>query len=162
MAILGVLRYPDPRLSKSAHPVEVFGHALEELVSDMLETMYHHQAIGLSAPQVNVKKQVVVVDLSENQSSPLVLINPMVSSAAPDHSHFEEGCVSIPGFYLPIRRSRSIQIEALDAQGHSFSMIAEGWLAACIQHEIDHLNGQTLMDHATMKQRSQYRRSAHR
>ncbi len=160
MAILSVLQHPDVRLGKAARPVQEFDSALQDLVMNMLETMYHHKAIGLSAPQVNVRKQIMVVDLSGNQSEPLVMINPAISAVGSDYSHFDEGCVSIPDFYMPVRRLCSIQVDARDAHGNPISISAEGWLAACIQHEMDHLNGQTLMDHASAKQRSQYRRRA--
>ncbi|KTC41329.1 hypothetical protein AO265_17055 [Pseudomonas sp. ABAC61] len=162
MAILSVLQYPDARLNKVARPVAVFDQALGDLVTNMLETMYHHRAIGLSGPQVNVLQRVVVVDLSGTQSNPLVLINPTFKALELDQSHFEEGCVSLPDFYLPVRRYRCLQVEARDTVGCLFSMLADGWLAACIQHEIDHLDGQTLMDHASAKLRSQYRRRASR
>ncbi|WJD60029.1 peptide deformylase [Pseudomonas kurunegalensis] len=162
MAILGVLQHPDARLSKAARPVQEYDTALEDLVMNMLETMYHHKAIGLSGPQVNVRKQIMVVDLSNNQNEPLVMINPAISAMGRSYSHYDEGCVSIPDFYVPVRRLCSIQINAHDARGKPFSISAEGWLAACIQHEMDHLSGQTLMDHASAKQRSQYRRRAGR
>ncbi len=160
MAVLKVLQYPDVRLSKAARPVEVFDDALRNLVNDLFETMYLHNGIGLAAPQVNVLRRVIVLDVSDTQDEPLALINPSITALGPDLDNQEEGCISIPDFYLPVRRPRSIEVQALDTRRNPLAFHAEGWLAACIQHEVDHLNGQTLIEHAPPKARSQYRRRA--
>lgn len=158
MTILTVLQHPDPRLHMVARPVENFDDALRRHASDMLETMYHHRGIGLAAPQVNVARRVIVVDVSEKQNEPLVLINPVSQSLSNTLSRHEEGCISLPGFYLSVRRPAGIMEQALNTCGEPISLMAEGWLAACVQREIDHLNGQLLTDYAPTKKRSQYRR----
>lgn len=152
MSILQILEFPDPRLRKTAEPVTVFEANLEVLIEDMLETMYHAQGIGLAATQVNVHKRLLVIDVSENRDSPQVFINPEFEILEDELSEYDEGCLSVPGFYETISRPRAVKIIAQDARGEQFEIKAEGILATCIQHEIDHLNGKLFVDYlSTLK-----------
>lgn len=152
MSILQILEFPDPRLRKTAEPVTVFDANLEVLIEDMLETMYHAQGIGLAATQVNVHKRLLVIDVSENRDSPQVFINPEFEILEEELSEYDEGCLSVPGFYETISRPRAVKIIAQDARGEQFEIKAEGILATCIQHEIDHLNGKLFVDYlSTLK-----------
>ena len=145
MAKLDILLYPDPRLRQIAKPVEVFDQVLQQLVSDMFETMYDAPGIGLAAIQVNVLKEVIVIDTSPDQSDRLVLTNPVIVDGE-NRIDVEEGCLSGPGIYAPVERFESIRLEARDADGNGFERQAEGLLAACIQHEMDHLKGKVFVD----------------
>lgn len=146
MAKLEILHYPDPRLRNKARPVEQVDDKISKVVDDMLETMYAAPGIGLAATQVNVAKQIVVIDLSENKDQPLCLINPQILLAAGEEET-EEGCLSVPGVYEAVKRAESIEIRALNRQGEPFEMKAEGMLAVCIQHELDHLEGKLFVDY---------------
>lgn len=145
MAILNILEFPDERLRKKAAPVEIFDESLSQLVDDMLETMYHAPGIGLAATQVNVHRRVVVIDVSEERNSPLCLINPEIIDRQGEEE-MEEGCLSVPGIYEKVRRAQSIRVRTLDAQGYRSEFDAEGLLAVCIQHEVDHLEGRLFVD----------------
>lgn len=146
MALLSILEYPDERLRKQAVPVETFDDSLKQLAKDMLETMYQAPGIGLAATQVNVQKAMVVIDISEEKNDPLVLINPeLVDSRGQEES--EEGCLSVPGFFERVKRAENIRIKAQDLDGKAFEMDAEGLLAVCIQHEMDHLKGKLFVDY---------------
>lgn len=139
------MHYPDPRLHTVARPVAEVDERIRRLIQDMAETMYAAPGIGLAATQVDVHQQVVVIDISESRSQLLVLVNPQIvdSSGTQD---YEEGCLSVPGIYETVRRAERVRVEALDALGQPFSLEAEGLLAVCIQHEIDHLKGKVFVE----------------
>jgi peptide deformylase len=145
MAQLTILRYPDARLHKLAVPVTVFDEALKRLVADMAETMYAAPGIGLAATQVDVHKQVIVVDVSERHDSLVVLINPEIVEAS-GVSDIEEGCLSVPGIYDTLERAERVKIRAYDQNGNAFTLEAQGLLAVCIQHEMDHLKGKVFIE----------------
>lgn len=146
MAILDILVYPDPRLRTVAKPVEAVDQEILQLVDDMLETMYNANGIGLAATQVDVHKQVLVMDLSEQRDQPMVLINPVVKSAEGEQE-YDEGCLSVPEYYAPTKRAEKITVSALDREGEIIEFEAEGLEAVCIQHEIDHLKGKVFVDY---------------
>jgi peptide deformylase len=145
MAILNILRYPDARLHKLAAPVTVFDEALKRLVADLAETMYSAPGIGLAATQVDVHKQVIVIDVSERRDSLVVLINPEILDAS-GVSDIEEGCLSVPGIYDTLERAERVKVRACDANGNPFTLEAQGLLAVCIQHEMDHLKGKVFVE----------------
>ena len=157
MAILQILEFPDPRLRKVAAPVSVFDARLEVLIADMLETMYEAQGIGLAATQVNVHKRLMILDVSENKDSPQVFINPSFEVMDEELFDYDEGCLSVPGFYETVSRPRTIQARAQDYQGQEFELIAEGILSICVQHEIDHLNGKLFVDYLSTLKRQRIR-----
>ena len=146
MAILNILRYPDARLHKVALPVTVFDDGLRALVRDMTETMYAAPGVGLAATQVDVHKQVIVVDVSERRDSTVVLVNPEVVDAS-GVSDIEEGCLSVPGVYETVERAERVRVRAYDPHGKSFTLEAQGLLAVCIQHEMDHLKGKVFVEY---------------
>ena len=153
MAILNILRFPDPRLHKVAKPVEQVDDRIRKLVKDMTETMYNAPGIGLAATQVDVHERVVVIDLSESQNERLVLINPEIVWASEDIQVYEEGCLSVPGVYDEVKRAAQIKVRALDENGQSREFDADGLLAVCNQHELDHLNGKVFVQRlSTFKQ----------
>ena len=144
MALLPILEFPDPRLRTRAvdvAPAELATPAFQALFDDMFETMYAAPGIGLAATQVDVHKRLVVMDLSEDKSTPLVFINPEFEALTEQMDQYQEGCLSVPGFYENVDRPQKVRIKALDRDGKPFEMIADGLLAVCIQHECDHLNG---------------------
>jgi peptide deformylase len=145
MAILNILRYPDARLHKLASRVTVFDEALKRLVADLAETMYSAPGIGLAATQVDVHKQVIVIDVSERRDSLVVLINPEILDAS-GVSDIEEGCLSVPGIYDTLERAERVKVRAFDANGNPFTLEAQGLLAVCIQHEMDHLKGKVFVE----------------
>ncbi|ABE48458.1 MULTISPECIES: peptide deformylase [Methylobacillus] len=152
MAILDILTYPDPRLHKVAAPVEEVNDDIRQLVRDMAETMYAAPGIGLAATQVDVHKQVIVIDLSEDKSALQVFINPKIVSQC-GSQEYEEGCLSVPGIYEPVTRAAEVTVEALDEHGKPFTLKADGLLAVCIQHEIDHLLGKVFVEYlSSLKQ----------
>jgi peptide deformylase len=146
MAKLDILHYPDPRLRTVAKAVENVDDEVRTLVDDMFETMYAAPGIGLAATQVNVHQQVIVIDISEEKDQPLCLINPMILKAD-GIEEYEEGCLSVPGVYDRVRRAETIEVRALDRDGNAFEMHADGLLAICIQHEMDHLKGKLFVDY---------------
>jgi peptide deformylase len=146
MALLNILRYPDARLHKVAAPVTVFDVALKKLVADMAETMYAAPGIGLAATQVDVHKQVIVVDVSERRDSLVVLVNPEIVDAH-GVSDIEEGCLSVPGIYELVERAERVKVRAFDQNGNAFTLEAQGLLSVCIQHEMDHLKGKVFVEH---------------
>jgi peptide deformylase len=158
MALLEILEYPDPRLRTKAKPVEVFNDDIKQLVADMFETMYAAPGIGLAATQVNVHKRVVVIDLSEDQTEPLVLINPIVTVLDGEYETMQEGCLSVPGFYEDVSRIEHCKVEAQNQEGESFELEARGLLAVCIQHEIDHLEGKLYVDYLSSLKRDRIRK----
>jgi peptide deformylase len=145
MAILNILRYPDARLHKLAAPVTVFDESVKRLVADMAESMYAAPGIGLAATQVDVHKQVIVIDVSERRDSLVVLINPEILDAS-GVSDIEEGCLSVPGIYDTLERAERVKVRACDANGNTFTLEAQGLLAVCIQHEMDHLKGKVFVE----------------
>ncbi len=157
MSILQILEFPDPRLRKIAEPVTVFDANLEVLIEDMLETMYKAQGIGLAATQVNVHKRLLVIDVSENRDSPQVFINPEFGVLEGELSAYDEGCLSVPGFYETVSRPRSVNITAQEANGEKFEITAQGILATCIQHEVDHLDGKLFVDYLSTLKRQRIR-----
>nr|WP_299038788.1 peptide deformylase [uncultured Psychrobacter sp.] len=147
MAVLPILSYPDPRLRTIAAPVKEVDAEIKTLISDMIETMYAADGIGLAASQVDRHIQLIVMDLSENRDTPMVFINPKVTPLVEEKQPYEEGCLSVPDVYDKVERPSKVRIEALDANGEAIDEIAEGLLAVCIQHEMDHLNGVIFVDY---------------
>ncbi len=147
MALLPILCYPDPRLHQVAKPVLVVDERIRQLIRDMLQTMYAAPGIGLAATQVDVHEQLVVIDISEDHQSPLVLVNPCIVWASEEIHLSEEGCLSVPGIYDGIERSQAVRVQALDEHGVLRTLEAEGLLAVCIQHELDHLQGKVFVDY---------------
>jgi len=158
MAILNILEFPDPRLRTLAKPVDVVDDALRQLIDDMFETMYAAPGIGLAATQVNVHKRVVVMDLSEDKSAPRVFINPELETLTEELGPYQEGCLSVPGFYENVDRPLRVRIRALDRDGQPFEEIAEDLLAVCIQHECDHLNGKLFVDYLSSLKRDRIKK----
>jgi peptide deformylase len=146
MAILNILEYPDPRLYKTAAPVPVVNADIRQLVRDMAETMYAAPGIGLAATQVNVHKRVVVIDASDTKDLLRVFINPEIISSQGE-VECEEGCLSVPGYFDKVRRAEWVTVRALDALGKPFELTADGLLAVCVQHELDHLQGKVFVDY---------------
>ncbi len=152
MALLNILHFPDPRLRTRAEPVERVDDEIRQLTDDMLETMYDAPGIGLAATQVNVHKRVVVIDISEERNSPLILINPEILDKD-GVEEMEEGCLSVPGFFELVQRADRVRFRALNRKGEPFEMEAEGLLAVCVQHEIDHLEGKLFVDYLSSLKR---------
>jgi peptide deformylase len=146
MALLPILRYPDPRLHTRAQPVVVVDDEIRQLLRDMAETMYEAPGIGLAATQVNVHRRVVVIDVSEDRSELLALINPEIIERDGEQV-CEEGCLSVPGIYEKVTRAERVRVKALNAEGAPYELDAEGLLAVCIQHEIDHLDGKVFVEY---------------
>lgn len=152
MALLQILHYPDPRLRTIAAPVETVDDSTRQLVRDLLETMYASSGIGLAATQVNVHQRILVLDVSEDRDQPKAFINPEIIHRE-GMEQMEEGCLSVPGFFEPVTRAERIRVRALDDEGRSFELEADGLLAICIQHEIDHLDGKLFVDYlSSLKQ----------
>ena len=158
MARLNILEYPHPRLRVKAEPVTVVDEQIVQLVDDMFETMQDAQGIGLAASQVDVQKRVIVMDISEQRDEPRVYINPEIEILEPDTTPYEEGCLSVPGFYEAVDRPAHVMIRALDRQGNAFEEEAKGLLAVCIQHEIDHLEGKLFVDYLSPLKRDRIRK----
>lgn len=154
MALLPILVYPDPRLHTVAQPVAAVDARVRQLVADMLETMYDAQGIGLAATQVDVHERVVVIDVSQERDQPLVLINPEIAWASQDTQVGDEGCLSVPGIYDGVERATAVKVRALDEQGREHLVEAEGLLAVCIQHEMDHLMGKVFVDYLSPLKRN--------
>ena len=155
MALLPILCYPDPRLHTVAKPVQAVDARIRSLVGDLLATMYEANGIGLAATQVDVHERVIVIDVSEERNQPLVLVNPEITWASDEKQVGDEGCLSVPGIYDGVERARSITVKALDGEGQPREIEAEGLLAVCIQHEMDHLNGVLFIDHLSRLKREQ-------
>ena len=147
MSILNILRYPDPRLHKVAKPVTVFDDKLKKLVADMAETMYDAPGVGLAASQVDVHEQLVVIDVSETNDQLQVFINPEIIWASEEKKVYDEGCLSVPGIYDDVERPAEVKVRALDINGQPFQIHADGLLAVCIQHEMDHLKGKVFVEY---------------
>ena len=147
MALLSILRYPDPRLHKVAQPVSVIDDRLRALIDDMFETMYDAKGIGLAATQVDVHQRLIVIDVSEERDQRLVLINPELLWASDERVKGDEGCLSVPGIYDGVERAERVKVRALDEQGQAREIEADGLLAVCIQHEMDHLMGKVFVEY---------------
>ena len=156
MARLNILRYPDARLHRVATPVTVFDDSLKRLVADMSETMYAAPGIGLAAIQVDVPKQVIVVDVSERRDSLVVLVNPEIVEGT-GVSDIEEGCLSVPGIYELVERAERVKVRAHDQNGNPFTLEAQGLLAVCIQHEMDHLKGKVFVEYLSQLKQQRIR-----
>lgn len=152
MAILEILEFPDPRLRTIASPVAEVDDGLRRLIADMFETMYAAPGIGLAASQVNVHKRLLVLDISEEKNQPMVFINPEFEPISGEQD-YNEGCLSVPGFYDNVTRHDRIRVRALDRDGKSFELEADGLLSVCIQHEMDHLNGKLFVDYLSRLKR---------
>jgi len=157
MAILDILHFPDPRLRQRAAEVGQVDDQLRQLVDDMFETMYQAPGIGLAATQVNVHKRVVVIDVSKDQDEPRVFINPEIL-AVDGVEEMDEGCLSVPGVYERVQRAERIRLRALNRAGETFELEADGLLAVCIQHEIDHLEGKLFVDYLSQLKRQRIRK----
>lgn len=158
MPLLQILEFPDPRLRTVAKPVSVIDNSITELVNNMLATMYAAPGVGLAATQVNIHKRVVVIDVSDDQSQPLVFINPEITVLEDSLCEYSEGCLSVPGYYENVVRPEKIRVNALNREGNPFELRPEGLLAVCIQHEIDHLNGKLFVDHLSGLKRQRIRK----
>ena len=154
MALLNILRYPDPRLHKIAKPVTVFDDRLKQLVADMAETMYDAPGVGLAASQVDVHEQIVVIDVSDTGNELRVLINPTIIWASEELQLYDEGCLSVPGVYDGVERPARVKARAFDADGKQFEVEADGLLAVCIQHEMDHLKGKVFVEYLSPLKRN--------
>ncbi|MDH5369115.1 MAG: peptide deformylase [Gammaproteobacteria bacterium] len=157
MAILNILHFPDERLRTKAKPVANVTDEHRTLISNMLETMYDAPGIGLAATQINFHEQILVIDISEEKNQPIVLINPEILEKEGDQE-FDEGCLSVPGIYETLHRAEKVRIKALNKEGESFEMSAEGLLAVCIQHEMDHLQGKLFVDYLSQLKKQRIRK----
>lgn len=157
MTVLNILHFPDEKLRTVAKPVERVDDALRELIDNMFETMYEAPGIGLAASQIDVHQRLIVIDVSEEKDQPLVLINPEITWKDGEEQ-MEEGCLSVPGIYESVTRAEKIKVTALDRQGKSFELEADGLLAVCIQHEIDHLDGKLFVDYLSRLKQSRIRK----
>ena len=156
MAILSILEFPDPRLRNMAERVGTVDASIRRLLDDMFETMYDAPGVGLAAVQVNVRKRVIVIDVSEERNAPLCLINPEIMHRE-GTAETEEGCLSVPGVFEKVKRSDTIKVRALDGEGKAFELETGGLLAVCIQHEIDHLEGKLFVDYLSSLKRQRIR-----
>ena len=157
MAILNILHFPDDRLRTIAKPVETVTDKHRTLINDMLETMYDAPGIGLAATQINVHEQILVIDISEDKTQPTVLINPEILEKEGDQE-YDEGCLSVPGIYETLHRAKKIRVKAINKEGEGFEMTAEGLLAVCIQHEMDHLQGKLFVDYLSQLKKQRIRK----
>lgn len=146
MALLDVLRFPDKRLRTKAAPIEEVNEEVKRILDDMLETMYHAPGIGLAATQVNIHRQIVVIDISEEKNQPIFLINPVITHKEGEEVS-EEGCLSVPAYYAEVTRAESVTVKTLNREGKEIEIEADGLLAVCIQHELDHLQGKLFVDY---------------
>jgi peptide deformylase len=153
MSILPILEYPDKRLRTIASTVDVVDSRMQNLIVDMFQTMYEAPGIGLAATQVDVHKQLIVLDISEDRSQPMVFINPQIINKEGSQV-YQEGCLSLPGIYADVKRFNQITVQALDGKGKEFVIDADGLLAVCIQHEMDHLAGKVFVDHLSPLKRA--------
>mgnify|MGYP001472418498 FL=1 len=154
MATLKILEFPNPNLRKIAVPVTSFDNDLKCLIDNMFETMYEANGIGLAATQVDVHKRLLVLDVSEERNDPKVLVNPTIDVIESDLADYDEGCLSVPGFYETVSRPKKIKVSAQDKEGSQFEIEADGVLSVCIQHEIDHLDGKLFVDYLSSLKRN--------
>ncbi|MET0961466.1 MAG: peptide deformylase [Noviherbaspirillum sp.] len=157
MSLLTILRYPDPRLHKIAKPVTVFDDRLRKLAADMAATMYEAPGVGLAATQVDVHEQLIVIDTSETHDDLRVFINPKITWSSPETEIYDEGCLSVPGIYDGVERPSRVKVRALDLNGKPFEVEADGLLAVCIQHEMDHLLGKVFVEYLSPLKRNRIR-----
>ncbi|WOJ92486.1 peptide deformylase [Congregibacter variabilis] len=157
MAVLDILEFPDPRLRTVAKPVEVVDDALRSLIDNMIETMYAASGIGLAATQVNVHQRLLVLDTSEDRDTPMVFVNPVVTILDDTLGSYDEGCLSVPGFYEEVNRPQTVRVDAMGRDGEAFSMELDGLAAICLQHEIDHLDGKLFVDYISPLKRNRIR-----
>ena len=157
MALLTILRYPDPRLHKVARAVEVVDARIRQLIDDMLETMYAADGVGLAATQVDVHERAIVIDTSERRDQPLVLINPELVWRSEERMFNEEGCLSVPAIYEKVQRHAAVTVAALDREGRPFERRVEGLTAVCVQHEMDHLLGKVFVEYLSPLKRDRIR-----
>lgn len=157
MSTLSILEFPDARLRTVAKPVEAFDAALQAMIDDMFETMYAAPGIGLAATQVDFHKQLIVMDVSETKDHPIVLINPKITQRDGEQV-YQEGCLSVPGIYADVTRANTVRVEALNRHGEPYAIEADGLLAVCIQHEMDHLAGKVFVDYLSPLKRDQVRK----
>ncbi len=158
MALLPILCYPDPKLHKVAKPVQVVDARVKTLIADMLTTMYDAKGIGLAATQVDVHERLIVIDVSEERNAPLVLINPELSWTSAETHLNEEGCLSVPGIYDGVERYDAVKVTALDGEGQTRLVEADGLLAVCIQHEMDHLLGKVFVEYLSPLKRNRIKK----
>ena len=154
MAVLSLLYYPDPKLHTVAKPVQAVDARVKKLIGDMLETMYEANGVGLAATQVDVHERLIVIDVSEQRDAPLVLINPELIWASAERQVSDEGCLSVPGVYDGVERAAAVKVSALDGDGRSRTIEADGMLAVCIQHEMDHLLGKVFVEYLSPLKRN--------
>ena len=154
MALLNILCYPDPRLHKVAKPVTEFDDKLRTLVADMLETMYESQGVGLAATQVDVHQRLVVMDTTDERNQPTVLVNPEITWFSEERVKGEEGCLSVPGIYDGVDRAVAVKVKAADEHGKVRELSAEGLMAVCVQHELDHLMGKVFVEYLSPLKRN--------
>jgi peptide deformylase len=154
MSLLPIIRYPDPRLHKIAKPVAVFDARLKKLAADMAETMYEAPGVGLAATQVDVHEQLIVIDVSETHDDLRVFVNPEIVWASEERQVYDEGCLSVPGIYDGVERPARVKVRAFDVEGKQFELEADGLLAVCIQHEIDHLKGKVFVEYLSPLKRN--------
>ena len=159
MALLDILHYPDPRLRRCADTVDAVDDHVRRLIDDMLETMYQARGVGLAAPQVDVAKCIITIDVSQERNEPLCLVNPEIRRST-GTKEAEEGCLSFPGIFENVTRAERVVVAALDRGGKPFELEAEGLLAVCVQHEIDHLGGLLFVDHLSRLKRQRIRKKA--
>ena len=160
MALLDILHHPDSRLRNVAAPVGMVDDDVRALADDLLETMYSARGIGLAAVQVGIARRVIAVDVSPERNTPLTLVNPRVAEARGEEAAFEEGCLSVPGVYETVSRPARVRVEAWDRDGKAVAIEAEGTLAACLQHEIDHLDGRLFVDYLSRLKQHRIRKRA--
>lgn len=154
MALLNVLCYPDPRLHKVAKPVMQVDARIKKIVSDMAETMYEAPGVGLAATQVDIHERIIVIDISDDQNELMVFINPEIIWASAETKSWREGCLSVPEFYDEVERPSEIRVKALDIDGKEFETAADGLLAVCLQHELDHLQGKVFVEYLSILKRT--------
>ena len=157
MALLEILHFPDPRLRKKARPVDKVDDQIRQTVGDMLETMYAAPGIGLAATQVNIQQQIIVMDVSESKNEPLCLINPVIVTKE-GNEEMQEGCLSVPGIFETVQRAEKITVKAIDENGNAITQEANGLLAVCIQHEMDHLDGLLFVDYLSPLKRERIKK----
>jgi peptide deformylase len=154
MALLPVLCYPDPRLHKVAKPVLQVDARIQKIVADMADTMYDAPGVGLAATQVDIHERIVVIDVSDDQNDLMVFINPEIVWASPEKKSWREGCLSVPDYYDEVERPAEIRVRALNAEGKEFEIDADGLLAVCLQHELDHLQGKVFVEYLSILKRN--------
>lgn len=162
MTVLDILRYPDPRLHTVARPVKSVDERIRQLVADMAQTMYAAPGIGLAATQVDVHERLIVIDISETRDRLQAFVNPEIVGASDEVQIHEEGCLSVPGIFEEVERPERVRVKALDLDGKAFTCEADGLLAVCLQHEIDHLNGRVFVQYLSRLKQSRIRSKIHK